>query len=118
MDECLPGELVAALAAAGHDVVWVSDLQRGAIDDAILDHAATANRILVTEDNDFSALVFASKAKAIGVVRVDPKGFGGGIRAFVPEVVRALDQSAVLAGMFTVIEPGRVRSRPVPETSP
>lgn len=115
MDECLPGALVAALTAAGHDAVWVSDLQRGAEDNTVLEQAVTAERILVTEDNDFSALVFAAEVKAIGIVRVEPKGISGGIKAFVPGVVRALcEADTAFAGMLTVVEPGRIRQRPLP----
>jgi len=50
-DENFPGAAVTALAAAGHDVVWVRTAAPGAADPDVLAWAAREARILLTFDN-------------------------------------------------------------------
>jgi predicted nuclease of predicted toxin-antitoxin system len=49
-NENFPGSAVAALQAAGHDVVWISTAARGATDPEVLAWAARDGRILLTFD--------------------------------------------------------------------
>ena len=55
-DENLPGRLVAALRAAGHDVAWVRTEAPGSDDRTVLAMAAAEQRVLVTFDKDFGEL--------------------------------------------------------------
>jgi predicted nuclease of predicted toxin-antitoxin system len=47
-DENFPGEAVAALRAAGHDVSWIGESSSGASDKHVLALAENENRILLT----------------------------------------------------------------------
>ena len=55
-DENFPGAAVSALAAAGHDIVWVRKFAPGSSDDAIVAWAAREQRIVLTFDKDFGEL--------------------------------------------------------------
>jgi predicted nuclease of predicted toxin-antitoxin system len=55
-NESFPGAAVAALASAGHDVVWVRTESPGISDANVLAWAARDGRILLTFDKDFGEL--------------------------------------------------------------
>jgi len=60
-NENFPGPAVAALEAAGHDVVWVRRAAPGMTDPDVLAWAAREERLLLTFDNkDFGELAKAS----------------------------------------------------------
>jgi predicted nuclease of predicted toxin-antitoxin system len=59
-NENFPGAAVAALEAAGHDVVWVRMTVPGATDPEVLARAAREERVLLTFDKDFGELARAS----------------------------------------------------------
>lgn len=67
-DECCHAAIVAALRAAGHDVVHVQETQPGITDDAVVAAAAADKRILITEDKDFGELVFRQGAVLPGLI--------------------------------------------------
>ena len=111
-DENIPGRLVAALRALGQDVRWIRADAPGADDQAVLALATVEFRVLVTFDKDFGELAGRSTLpKETGVillrVALDPT----------PEAARQLAGIIVgrsdWPGHFTVVEPGRVRLRPL-----
>src|SRR5204862_7078011 len=55
-NENFPAAAVAALDAAGHDIVWVRVAAPGASDPDVLAWAAREQRILLTFDKDFGEL--------------------------------------------------------------
>lgn len=55
-NENVPGPVVAALRAAGHDVLWAKETMPGAKDRNVLDRAQADARLLVTFDKDFGEL--------------------------------------------------------------
>jgi predicted nuclease of predicted toxin-antitoxin system len=57
-DESCDFVVVRALQAAGHDVVAVARVMRGADDQAVIDYAGREERVLLTEDKDFGQLFF------------------------------------------------------------
>lgn len=59
-NENFPGSAVAALEAAGHNVVWVRTAAPGSDDLDVLAWAARELRILVTFDKGFGELARAS----------------------------------------------------------
>jgi predicted nuclease of predicted toxin-antitoxin system len=61
-NENVPGAAVAALAAAGHDVVWVRIVAPGIRDPDVLEWAARDHRILLTFDKDFGEIARRSAA--------------------------------------------------------
>lgn len=63
------------LARAGWDAVHVSDLGMGRTDDAeIVKHARETNRVCVTLDADFHALLATSGASTPSVIRIRKEG--------------------------------------------
>lgn len=111
-DECFPGPMVRALRQAGFEVARSSELLPGAEDRNVLGLAVREGRILLTEDADFGDLVVRFQIETLGVVRV----------ALTP-MAKAYRNSRVVAALLslgdkvlnavTVIEPARVRLRPI-----
>jgi len=61
-DEGVDRVVVGALRAAGFDTLYVAEESAGLSDSSVLDLARAEGRILVTADEDFGDLVFASGA--------------------------------------------------------
>jgi len=111
-DENVPGDAVVQLEAAGHDIVWVRTVAPGSKDEDVLALAAREERIILTFDKDFGELAWLAGLPA-----------SSGIVLFRLPTPAATDVGAILAarisertdwaGHFTVIEPGRVRMRPL-----
>ena len=59
-NENFPGATVAALEAAGHDIVWVRIAAPGTTDPEVLAWAIREQRILLTFDKDFGELAKGS----------------------------------------------------------
>jgi predicted nuclease of predicted toxin-antitoxin system len=57
-DESCARPVVQALREAGHDVVAIAEIARGATDDQV-EHALNEKWVLITEDRDFGELVYA-----------------------------------------------------------
>jgi predicted nuclease of predicted toxin-antitoxin system len=112
-DESSAGPVVRMLREAGHDVVAIVEVSRGATDEQVLERALNAQRVLITEDRDFGELVYARGRSSAGVILVR---FDNRARQAKPAtVVEAVAKlGSRLHGAFTVIEAGRVRinSRP------
>lgn len=109
-DENLPGRLVAALRAAGHDVAWVRTDAPGSSDRQVLAMAAAEQRILVTFDKDFGELAGRASLPATGgviLLRVPLDRSPD----FAARLASAIHARTDWAGHFAVIEPGRVRMR-------
>ena len=112
IDECVDANLAALLRESGHDAVYMSDVAPRTADPEVLYRAERENRLLLTEDKDFSDLVFrqARPAPGLVLVRIDPsrrsrKG---------PRLLAAIDRFGdTLFGRYTVIEDARFRSRPL-----
>jgi hypothetical protein len=111
-NENFPGPAVAALKAAGHDVVWVRTAKPGATDWDVLAWAVREERILLTFDKEFGELASRSVLPAkCGVVLLRtpmPKPGDNGQR--LAGLIMARND---WPGYFSVIEPGRVRMRPL-----
>ena len=109
-NENFPGAAVAALIAAGHDVVWVRDTAPGMSDPDVLAWAARDERILLTKD--FGELARASALpRACGVLLFRlPMPNPGDVGPRLSSLVTSRDD---WAGNFSVIESGRIRMRPI-----
>jgi len=55
--ENFPGDAVAALETAGHDIVWSHAVASGSKDEEVLAWAVREERVLLTLDQDFGELV-------------------------------------------------------------
>jgi len=111
-DENFPSSAVAKLKAAGHDIVWVRAAAPGSKDEDILALAVREERIILTFDKDFGELAGqAGLPVSSGIVLFRlpmpaPADIGSVLLARISE---RTDWS----GHFSVIEPGRVRMRPL-----
>ena len=111
-NENFPATAVAALIAGGHDVVWVRNSAPGMSDPDVLAWATRDERTLLTFDKDFGELARASALPSTcGVVlfRV-PMQNPGDIGTRLGNLVMSRGD---WAGHFSVIEPGRIRMRPL-----
>jgi predicted nuclease of predicted toxin-antitoxin system len=113
-NENFPRDAVAALRAVGCDVAWVRTDAPGSADAAVSARAVTEGRLLPTFDKDFGELAFrAGLPAACGVVlvRIPLDDLPAAVR----RVVAAVTSRDDWPGHFSVIEPDRVRMRPLPE---
>jgi predicted nuclease of predicted toxin-antitoxin system len=109
-DENFPRAAVAALEAAGHDIVWVRLAAPGAADADVLAVAVHESRILLTFDKDFGELAARSASPpGCGVVlfRVPAPSSDAAGQRLAARVAARDDWN----GHFSVVEPGRVRMR-------
>jgi predicted nuclease of predicted toxin-antitoxin system len=111
-NENFPGAAVAALGAAGHDIVWIRTAAPGANDPDVLAWAARDKRILLTFDKDFGELARASGLPGTcGVVLFCmPMPKPGDVGKQLAKLITSRED---WAGHFSVVEPGRVRMRPL-----
>src|SRR5258707_10291647 len=112
-DESCAGPVVRTLREAGHDVVAIAEVAKGATDEQVLERAVNEQRVLITEDQDFGELVYARGRSSAGVILV--RFHNRARRAKPATVVEAVAKlGSRLRNAFTVIEAGRVRisSRP------
>lgn len=111
-DENFPGAAVTALEAAGHDVVWVRTVAPGASDPDVLAWTAREARILLTFDKDFGELARASALPpGCGIILLRmPMPRPSDVGRRLADLITARED---WAGYFSVIEPGRVRMRPL-----
>lgn len=114
-NENLPGDAVEASRAAGHDVVWVRTAAPGSANVEVLASARHDRRIVLTFDKDFGELAWRRRLPAeCGIVlfRIPmppPSGVGDALAAI-------LSSRSDWTGHFTVVEPGRIRMRPLPDS--
>ena len=69
-DENLDSQIVSAVRARGHEVLYVAEMAPGIKDDEVLRLARAESAVLITGDKDFGALVFARGLSHAGVVLV------------------------------------------------
>lgn len=71
VDENLPPRLARLLTASGHDAVHVRDLEAArAPDSAVMSRAASEDRVIVSADTDFGALLAQARATKPSVILV------------------------------------------------
>jgi predicted nuclease of predicted toxin-antitoxin system len=112
-NENVPGEAIDALRAAGHDVAWIRTDAPGISDRTILARAVHEQRIVVTFDKDFGELAWRERLPAeCGVVlfRI-PMPADSNHGRIIAETLSNRDD---WQGRFSVIEPDRIRMRPLP----
>ena len=119
-DESCAGPVIRALREAGHDVIAIAEVAKGATDDQVLARALDEKRVLITEDHDFGELVYARGRSTAGVllVRFDSRAR----RAKPATVVEAAAKlGSRLQGAFAVVEPvacAYTAGLPNPDSSP
>lgn len=107
-DESCDMAVIVALRSAGHDVLAVAEIARGAEDGDVIALADQDQRVLLTEDKDFGQLFFAAAQESAGVILVRyPQKARTSLGNAIVELVSA--RGDALRGAFAVIEPGKVR---------
>jgi hypothetical protein len=111
-NENFPGAAIEALRAAGNDVVWIRVDAPGCSDPEVLAKGAREARILLTFDKDFGELAKSTPLPVeCGVILMRiPMPRPDGVGQKLASLIMARDD---WAGNFSVIEPGRVRMRPL-----
>jgi predicted nuclease of predicted toxin-antitoxin system len=113
-DECVAGAIVQRLRSLGLDVTYAKELCRGSPDTEVLALATRSGRVLITHDLGFGELAIRLGQPAAGVVILSVYALPVGMRErYAAQRIRELGCGAV--GHLVVIEPGRVRRRPLPE---
>jgi len=67
-DECCDSALVSFLRKEGHDVLYITEHEPGALDSEIIEKARIGKRIIITEDKDFGGLVYRFKIETEGII--------------------------------------------------
>jgi predicted nuclease of predicted toxin-antitoxin system len=115
-NENIPGPLVAALRAAGHEVAWMVEDGPGTADEPILVRASSEARVLLTSDLDFGELVFRQGVPAqsgVILLRLPCES----LERFLSLAMTAMQSREDWDGHFSVIELGRIRMTPLPAPS-
>lgn len=111
-DENVSRLVVERLRAAGFDVASVRETRPGASDKDVLGVTDSGDRVLITEDRDFGELVIRQRLKVRGIILLELDRLPSAAEAErVAEVVRI--HASKLTGNLLVVEPARVRVRPL-----
>lgn len=113
-DENIDAGIVGWLREQGHDVLWQTELDAGASDQAVVERAIAERRILVTFDPDFGERVFRNREVIAGVVllRIQADSAHGLLDVFREAWPRVADRAA---GCFVVATNRRIRVRQLPQ---
>lgn len=115
LDQGLPRSTGAILARAGWDVVHVSEIEMSRADDVdVLERARTEQRVCVTLDADFHALLAVSGETTPSVVRIRKEGLDANALAALLETVWPDVEDAVVAGAVVTVTDRSVRIRRLP----
>ena len=116
VDNALSPILAALLEQAGHNALHVRAIELHRSDDVVIfDRAAEENRIVVSADSDFGALLAARSAQKPSVIQFrgrgsrKPEALAHAIVSNLPQLVDALQN-----GSIVTFEPSRVRVRALP----
>jgi predicted nuclease of predicted toxin-antitoxin system len=114
LDVNIGNSIANSLQNCGHDVVRAAISYPTWKDVALLDLAVRQSRIIVTEDSDFTDLIFSSGYPApssLVYIRRDPETQ----RSFVPRLLDVVSNER-LRGHIVVLTPAATRYRPFPNT--
>jgi predicted nuclease of predicted toxin-antitoxin system len=111
-DENIPRILVGALRHHGHDVVWIREESPGMPDADVLALAVGQGRVCLTFDKDFGQLAANTpipRDSGVVLLRLPPPNS----RNLAQAIVAIVDSRKDWPGHFSVVEPGRIRMRPL-----
>lgn len=111
-DENFPGDAVRALEAEGYDITWVSLLAPGSSDPEVLAMAVREERILLTFDKDFGNLATSGALPKNWGIVLFRSPFPGSLE-YGRRLADLISARTDWAGHFSVVEPGRIRKRPL-----
>ena len=115
LDQGLPRSTAALLAQAGWDVAHVSEIGMSRADDAdILDRARAQQRLCVTLDADFHALLATSGEAGPSVIRVRKEGLDAAALAALLQGVWPGIEDALNTGAMVTVTDRSIRVRRLP----
>jgi predicted nuclease of predicted toxin-antitoxin system len=112
-NENVSGDIVQALRNFGHDVLWIRTDAPGSSDEVVPARAHTEDRLLLTFDKDFGELAFRFGLPISGVILL--RLSASSPTRLTQIVMAALTSREDWAGMFSVVEEGRVRMTALPK---
>jgi len=111
-DENVSGLIIKRLRDLGFDVFSIAQDSSGITDQEVLKIADEDNLILITEDRDFGELVIRQRLHICGVILIELDRLStSGEADRVGKCVAGNREQ--LTGNLVVIEPGRIRIRPL-----
>lgn len=110
-DECLDRQIVSSLRAAGADVTEAAALAKGAADADVLASGSADDRVILTEDKGFGALVYRDGRASAGVVLIRMDRIDAAAADLLAARILALPEHG--RGAFTTIDADGERKRPL-----
>jgi predicted nuclease of predicted toxin-antitoxin system len=111
-DENVSRRVIERLRSTGFDVKSIGETKSGIPDKDVLRTADAEDCILITEDRDFGELVIRQRLAVRGIVLLELDRLSSKAEADVVAVVVSTHADK-LWGNLLVIEPGRIRVRPL-----
>lgn len=112
-DENVSRLVIDRLRAAGREVISIGETKPGSLDNEVVNAADVEDCILITEDQDFGELVIRQRLGVRGLILLELDRLSNSAEAdAVMDVIST--HADKLLGNLVVIEPGRVRIRPLP----
>jgi predicted nuclease of predicted toxin-antitoxin system len=112
-DENVSRLVIQRLRASGFDVISIGETRSGAPDKDVLEAADAEGCILITADHDFGELVIRQRLGVRGMILLELDRLSNATEADVVAAVVSTHADKLL-GNLVVIEPGRIRVRPLP----
>ena len=111
-DESVDRQIIDQLRKDGYSVWYVTEMQPGLTDDAVLQKANQETAILLTADKDFGELVFRLNRLTHGVILIRLAGISPPKKAeFVSSAIKK--HSSEFQYAFSVTTPNAVRIRQI-----
>lgn len=115
LDQGVPRSAVEHLREAGYDAVHASTIGLASADDeTILKRARDENRMVVTLDADFHAILATSGAVQPSTIRIRMEGLHGEDVARIVTQVVVLGMDELRSGAAVTVREGRIRWRKLP----
>ena len=111
-NENIPALVVSELRSAGHDIVSVKEVMRGASDIEDLSRAQNERRLIITHDKDSGEMAFGIGLPAeCGVVLF--RLSGDDPESDMRRMLDALQSRTDWAGHFSVVDEEKIRIKPL-----
>jgi predicted nuclease of predicted toxin-antitoxin system len=104
--------IITGLIERGYDIINAKLICKGEDDERVLSLAAAAGRIVITDDWGFGEMTVRHGQPAAGVIILSLYALSAGARETYA-VARIADVADQAPGNLIIVEPGRVRTRPL-----